>query len=56
MRPPSTLAAPRRVFETALNEKALQIHLQRITGAFVGSAFGAAQFYGTKKSRRRGWN
>ena len=39
-----------KVFETALNEKALQIHLQRITGAFVGSAFGAAQFYGTKKS------
>jgi hypothetical protein len=37
-------------FETALNEKALQIHLQRITGAFVGSALGAAQFYGTKKS------
>jgi hypothetical protein len=33
-----------------LNEKALQIHLQRITGAFVSSAFGAAQFYGTKKS------
>jgi hypothetical protein len=37
-------------FGTALNEKALQIHLQRVTGAFVGSAFGAAQFYGTKKS------
>jgi hypothetical protein len=37
-------------FGTALNEKALQIHLQRITGAFVSSAFGAAQFYGTKKS------
>ena len=37
-------------FGTALNEKALQIHLQRITGAFVGSAYGAAQFYGTKKS------
>jgi hypothetical protein len=37
-------------FGTALNERALQIHLQRITGAFVSSAFGAAQFYGTKKS------
>lgn len=34
----------------ALNERAMQIHLQRVTGAFVGSAFGAAQFYGTKKS------
>jgi hypothetical protein len=39
-----------QAFGTALNEKALQIHLQRITGAFVSSAFGAAQFYGTKKS------
>jgi hypothetical protein len=39
-----------KAFGTALNEKALQIHLQRITGAFVGSAFGAARFYGTKKS------
>jgi hypothetical protein len=37
-------------FGTALNEKALQIHLQRIAGSFVGSAYGAAQFYGTKKS------
>jgi hypothetical protein len=39
-----------QAFGTALNEKALQIHLQRIVGAFVGSAYGAAQFYGTKKS------
>jgi hypothetical protein len=39
-----------KAFGTALNERALQIHLQRITGAFVGSAYGAAQFYGTKKS------
>ncbi|MDR3535223.1 MAG: hypothetical protein P4L71_01860 [Acetobacteraceae bacterium] len=43
-----TLAA--KAFETALNDKALQIHLQRITGAYVMSAFGAAQFYGAKKS------
>ena len=26
------------------------MHLQRIAGSFVSSAFGAAQFYGTKKS------
>ena len=39
-----------QAFGTALNEKALQIHLQRIIGSFVSSAFGAAQFYGTKKS------
>jgi hypothetical protein len=44
------IAATAKAFGTALNEKALQIHLQRITGAFVSSAFGAAQFYGTKKS------
>jgi len=44
------IASAAQAFGTALNEKALQIHLQRITGAFVSSAFGAAQFYGTKKS------
>ena len=44
------IAAAAKAFGTAMNERALQIHLQRITGAFVSSAFGAAQFYGTKKS------
>ncbi|MGD0109649.1 MAG: hypothetical protein ABSC06_37335 [Rhodopila sp.] len=44
------VARAAEAFGTALNDKALQIHLQRITGAFVGSAYGAAQFYGTKKS------
>jgi hypothetical protein len=44
------IAAAARAFGTALSEKALEIHLQRIAGAFVNSAFGAAQFYGTKKS------
>jgi hypothetical protein len=34
----------------ALNEKAMQSQLQRITGAFVSSAFGAAQRCGTKSS------
>lgn len=28
-----------------LGERAMQIHLQRIVGAYVGSAFGAGQFY-----------
>ena len=36
-----------------LTEKAMQIHLQRITGAFVSSAYGASQFYGTKVSEAR---
>ena len=44
------IAGSAETFGTALNEKALQIHLQRIVGAYVGSAFGAARFYGTKKS------
>ena len=41
----------RLIVETAeslsegLGEKAMQIHLQRIVGAFVGSAHGAGQFY-----------
>jgi len=44
------IAHAAKAFGTALNETALRIHLQRIAGAFVGSAFGAAQFYGTKMS------
>jgi hypothetical protein len=36
-----------------LNEKAMQIHLQRIVGAFVGSAHGAGQFYGQKVTQAR---
>ena len=39
--------------EDDLNEKAMQIHLQRIVGAFVSSAYGAAQFYGNKVSEAR---
>jgi hypothetical protein len=38
------------VLGEALNERALQIHLQRIVGAHVASAYAAAQFYGTKLS------
>jgi len=33
-----------------LNEKAMAIFLQRIVGSFVGAAYGAATFYGSKKS------
>ncbi len=33
-----------------LNEKAMAIFLQRIVGSFVSAAYGAAQFYGSKKS------
>lgn len=33
------------VLGEGLSERAMQIHLQRIVGAFVGSAHGAGQFY-----------
>ena len=36
-----------------LSEKALQMHLQRIVGAHVGSAFGAGQFYSAKVTQAR---
>ena len=36
-----------------LNEKAMEIHLQRIVGAFVSSAFGAATFYQSKVTAAR---
>jgi hypothetical protein len=36
-----------------LNEKAMQMHLQRVVGAFVRSACGAGQFYGQKVSQAR---
>jgi hypothetical protein len=39
-----------------LNEKALAIFLQRLVGAFVGGAHGAAEFYGNKKSEALGLN
>ncbi len=42
-----------KALETTLNEKAMQIHLQRIVGAYVSSAYGAAQFYGNKVSDAR---
>ena len=36
-----------------LNEKAMEMHLQRIVGAFVSSAYGAATFYQTKVTTAR---
>ena len=47
------IALSARTLQGALNDKALQIHLQRVAGAFVGSAHGAAQFYGTKVTQAR---
>ncbi len=36
-----------------LSERAMQIHLQRIVGAYVGSAHGAGQFYSRAVSEAR---
>ena len=36
-----------------LGERAMQIHLQRIVGAYVGSAYGAGQFYSRAVSEAR---
>ena len=35
---------------STLNERAIEIHLQRIVGSFVGSACAAGEFYSTKVS------
>ena len=42
-----------RALDGALNDKAMQIHLQRVVGAFVSSAYGAAQFYSNKLTEAR---
>ena len=47
------VALSAKALEADLNEKAMQIHLQRIVGAFVSSAHGAALFYGNKVSEAR---
>lgn len=39
------VALAAKALEAALNEKAMQIHLQRLVGANVSSAYGAAMFY-----------
>ena len=47
------VALSAQTLQDALNEKALRIHLQRVVGSFVGSAYGATQFYGTKVTQAR---
>ncbi|MBZ9886046.1 hypothetical protein LB535_27285 [Mesorhizobium sp. CA10] len=39
--------------DEGLGERAMQIHLQRVVGAFVGSAYGAGQFYSQSVSEAR---
>jgi hypothetical protein len=37
-----------KALQGTLNDKAMEMHLQRVVGSFVSSAYGAASFYGTK--------
>ena len=39
--------------QPTLNDKAMEIHLQRVVGSFVSSAYGAATFYGTKVTQAK---
>jgi hypothetical protein len=47
------VALSARALQPALNDRALEIHLQRVVGSFVSSAYGAAQFYGSKVTQAR---
>jgi hypothetical protein len=47
------VALSARALQPALNDKAMEIHLQRVVGSFVSSAYGAAQFYGSKVTQAR---
>lgn len=47
------LALQARLLGTVMNDKALDIHLQRVVGAYVGSAYGAASFYDAKRRAAR---
>ena len=47
------IALAAKAIQPSLNEKAMQIHLQRVVGANVSSAYGAAMFYGTKLGEAR---
>ena len=42
-----------RLLGTVMTEKALEMHLQRVVGAYVGSAYGAASFYDAKRQTAR---
>jgi hypothetical protein len=42
-----------QALQSNVSDTAMKIHLQRIVGAFVGSAHGAATFYGNKVTQAR---
>ncbi|WGF91062.1 hypothetical protein [Marinivivus vitaminiproducens] len=49
----TSLIAAADALKDSLNEKALAMHLQRIVGAHIQSAYHAGQFYGRKVSEAR---
>lgn len=49
----SQLIESAEVLKDGLGQKAMQIHMQRIAGAFVGSAYGAGQFYSRSVTEAR---
>ncbi len=52
----STKAALQQQADTlaaSLSEKAIELHFQRLVGAYVGSAFGAATFFDSKRTVAR---
>ncbi|PZM16504.1 hypothetical protein [Rhizobium tubonense] len=49
----SQLIDSAEALKDGLAEKAMQIHMQRIVGSFVGSAYGAGQFYSRSVTEAR---
>ncbi|TXR49496.1 hypothetical protein [Phyllobacterium endophyticum] len=49
----SQLIESAEALKDGLGEKAMQIHMQRIAGSFVGSAYGAGQFYSRSVTEAR---
>ena len=47
------IALSAKALQPTLNDKAMEIHLQRVVGSFVSSAYGAATFYGTKVTQAK---
>ena len=48
-----TLQQQAEELRASLSDKAMEMHFQRIVGAYVGSAYGAAQFYDGKRATAR---
>lgn len=49
----SQLIDSAEALKDGLGEKAMQIHMQRIVGSFIGSAYGAGQFYSRSVTEAR---